>query len=100
MVELLVFLLILTNAAHCGKGILVIEATRHLEQFAAGLLGLGFGESGVDAVCRHLLLLIVTTAGEGLHDKVYQTAQRYEYHHRKNIFGVFEIDFSHWYRSV
>ncbi len=94
----LALLLFLAERAHSGKGVLVAEASRHLEHLVTGSLGVCLRQCRVDTVGRHGLS-VVTASSESLHYEVYQEAQRNEYRCRKDILRLFEINLFH-YRVV
>ena len=94
MSRLFLFLRLLADAAHGGKGVLVAEAARHLVHLVPGFLGVRFGQFRVDAVGGNGLFRL-TAAPEGLHHEIHQGAQRYEDDRREDVLGLFEIDFNH-----
>ena len=94
MLQLFLVLVLFTNATDGSKGILVPEPPCHLIHLVSGFLGIGFGKLHIDAVGSHHVLRRAT-APESLHHKVYQGAQRDEDDQRKDILGLFEIDFNH-----
>ena len=94
----LALLLLLAECPHSGEGVLVAEATRHLEHLVTGSLGVCLRQCRVDTVGRHGLS-VLTAASESLHYEIYQEAERNEYRCRKDILRLFEINLFH-YRVV
>ena len=93
VLQLLVRLFFLADAAHGSKGILVPETSGHLIHLVSGFLRIGLRQLRVDAVGGNRLLGIFT-APERLHHEVHQGTQGDEHHQREDVLGLFEIDFS------
>ena len=94
VLQLLVRLFFLADAAHGSKGILVPETSGHLIHLVSGFLRLRFGKLRIDAVGGYRLFRF-TAAPEGLHHKIHQGAQWDEHHQRKDVLGLFEVNFHH-----
>ena len=92
--QFLLLLFFLPDTADGCEGILVTETSGHLIHLVSGFLGIGLGKFHVDTVCSYRSGSLLT-AGESLHHKVYQCAQRNEYDQRKDILGLFEINLNH-----